>query len=234
MNKGDLQGKKWQKFLSRVRLFRFVPFMDFVLAAGSLATGNLHENSDFDVIVGVREGKIFTVRFFSVIFFGLPGWRREKLTHGEVASDKICLNHFVAPKRYCLSPPYNEYWQNLYHNLVPILGSREKIDEFFKANVWLTPAREYGIKSYNSNPFHLKLGDSMFKSMMEEILSGQFGSWLEKKLKNVQVKRIEASLPKCIGYKPRIIYNDDELEFHPDTRRIEEMLKNAKNKGDGA
>ena len=28
------------------------------------------------------------------------------------------------------------------------------------------------------------------------------------------------------GYKPRVIYTDDELEFHPDTRRIEEMIKN--------
>src|SRR3989344_1192370 len=36
----NLSEKKWRKFLSRVWLFKFIPFVDFVLASGSLATGN--------------------------------------------------------------------------------------------------------------------------------------------------------------------------------------------------
>lgn len=225
--KSDLRERKWRKFLGRARLFRFVPFAEFVLAAGSLATGKLHENSDFDVIVASRSGRIFTARFFSALIFNIPGWRRRKLTHGEDASDKICLSHFVTRSSYCLKPPYNIYWQNLYQSLVPILGDQEKIDEFFKANNWLSPAREYDIKKFKSNIFHIDIKDSRFKSFLEKILSYEFGNRLERALKNFQIKRIEKSLEITLCYKPRVVYNDDELEFHPDTKRIEEMLKSG-------
>ncbi|MDZ4231209.1 MAG: hypothetical protein U1C52_00240, partial [Patescibacteria group bacterium] len=63
--KSDLYDRKWSKFLRKVKLFRFVPFVEFVLASGSLATGKVHEGSDFDVMVGVRPGRIFTARFFA-------------------------------------------------------------------------------------------------------------------------------------------------------------------------
>lgn len=220
--------RKWKLFLHRVRLFRFVPFVEFVLAAGSLATGNLHENSDFDVIVGCRKGRVFTTRFFAVVIFGIPGWRRKKLTHGEAASDKICLNHFVTQAAYRLQGPHNRYWQHLYNNLVPVMGEREKIDDFFKANNWMNPKRSYGIKSYKSNPFHLRVNKSYFGHFMENILNRGFGDRAEKVLKNIQVKRIEQSLSSNLGYKPRVVYNDDELEFHPDTKRIQMFVENFK------
>ncbi len=225
--KSDLRERKWRKFLRRVRLFRFVPFTEFVLASGSLAAGKLHENSDFDVVVGVQRGRIFTARFFAVLIFGVFGWSRKKLTHSQGASDKICLNHFVTSKGHCLKPPYNDYWQNLYQSLVPVLGNREKIDEFFKANSWLSPERKYDLNKFKSNTFHIDAEDSRFKSFLEKIFSYGLGNWLENALKNFQVKRIERSLKTNLGYKPRIVYNDDELEFHPDTKRIEEMVKSG-------
>src|SRR3989344_9230759 len=87
--------KKWKKLLKKIWLFKFIPGVDFVLVAGSLATGNVNKDSDFDVIVGAKQGRIFTARFLSVLFFGLFGWRRRKLSHKESARDKICLNHFI-------------------------------------------------------------------------------------------------------------------------------------------
>ena len=71
---GTIYIQKWQKFLGRIWPFKFIPFVDFVLAAGSLATGNLREESDFDVIVGVRQGRIFTARAFCFLAFGMFGW----------------------------------------------------------------------------------------------------------------------------------------------------------------
>ena len=44
------------------QLFQYVPF-DFVFAAGSMAMGTVRQDSDFDVLVGVRHGRIFTARF---------------------------------------------------------------------------------------------------------------------------------------------------------------------------
>lgn len=213
-----LYDKKWIKFLKRTWLFRYIPFVDFALAAGSMATGNVSPDSDFDVILGVRSGRIFTARFFCIIAFGFFGWRRTKLNHKESAADKVCLNHFLTEKSYRLSQPHNTYWQNLYQNLVPLFGDSDKINKLFAANNdWL--ARP---EFYVDDLRHFHRTSSWVKKFREWLLGGIFGDWLEKVLRRVQIARIERSLKTDPpGYKPRIKYSDEELEFHPDTRRIE-------------
>ena len=215
----DLAQGKWRKFLKRVKVFRFVPFVDFVLAAGSLATGKLHEKSDLDVIIGAREGRIFTVRFWAILFSGLFGFRRKGTDHKEEAADKLCFNHFVAPRAYCLRPPYNAYWNELYSKLVPVMGDEKAISDFFKANDWLKPLRQY-----ERDPRYSGQGKSFIKSVIEFIFRGWLGNKLEQVLKKLQLRRIERGLPQALGYKPRFVVSDLELEFHMDTRRIEEML----------
>ena len=251
----DLYNKKWRKFLGRIWPFRFIPFVDFVLAAGSLATGNMREESDFDVIVGVRQGRIFSVRAFCILAFGMFGWRavhkmRPKPTnppestkririfgfhsgHSDYSgsSDCVCFNHFVTPAAYRLSLPHNDYWNNLYQKLVPVYGSPEAIQRFYDANAdWLGKRR-----IYKDDPRHKYKKSGWVKKLGEWILSersgsnirtkGWLGDWLESKLKAVQIKRIKRGLESQAGYKPRIIYNDNELEFHPDTKRMELFLK---------
>ncbi len=213
-----LYDKKWIKFLKRTWLFRYIPFVDFALAAGSMATGNVKPESDFDVIVGARTGRIFTARFLCVLAFGIFGWRRAKFSHKESAADKICLNHFVTEKSYQLSGPHNAYWQGLYQSLVPLFGDLEKIDNFFKANnKWLKHP-----KSYTDDLRHFHKNSSWVKKVREWILGGSFGDWVEKVLRRVQISRIEKSLKTDPpGYKPRIKYSDEELEFHPDTYRTQ-------------
>ncbi len=246
-----LYDKKWRKFLGKTWVFRFFPFVEFVLAAGSLATGDVNEDSDFDVIIAAKKGRIFTVRFFTVVFLSILGWRRKKWhspaveqlksyvplsgttveqlknssTHELVNSsttDKICLNHFVTEKSYRLSPAFNPYWRSLYRHLVPVFGDTQKIRAFWLANKdWM---RE--IPDYQDDLRHRFHKSSEIKIFLENILSGSFGDILEKFLRFIQVKRIEASIKTDPpGYKPRIRYSDEELEFHPDTRRIEAFLK---------
>ncbi len=215
-----LYDKKWEKLLRRVWLFRFTPFVEFAVAAGSMAIGNVRPDSDFDVIIGVRSGRIFTARFFTVILFGLFGWRRKKLNHKESAADKICLNHFLTEQSFRLSPPHDNYWRNLYLSLVPVFGPVDKISRFFQANAdWLEKKRVY-----EDDLRHFYRKNSFPKSIAEFLLSGGLGDWLEKILRKAQVNRIERSLRRDVpGFRPRIVYTDTELEFHPDTRRAAEF-----------
>lgn len=216
-----LYDTKWKTFLRRSRPWRHVPFVEFVLGAGSMATGNVHENSDFDVIVAARQGRIFTARFAAILIFGMLGWRRKKLSHRESASDKVCLNHFVTAQTYRLAPPYNAYWKELYQNLVPVFGAAEQVNAFFEANDWARRAHAYGddLRHVSRHPSRIKLA-------LERWLSGPKGDRLERFLKRLQIRRIERGLEHDPpGYKPRIRYSDDELEFHPDTVRIEQYLR---------
>lgn len=236
----NLYEKKWQKFLRRIWPFRFIPFVDFVLASGSLATGNMNENSDFDVIVGARQGRIFTARFFCWLIFRILGWRAKHpntsqsnlpqslplqytvlLKWRHPWRDKICFNHFVTSAAYRLSPPHNEYWKKLYELLVPVYGSLEAIQKFFDANAnWAGPV---DINKYLKDPRYRYQKKGLVAKIREWILGGWFGDQLEK-LKFIQIYFIKRGLNKT-GHEPRIIFNDNELEFHPDTKRIELFLK---------
>mgnify|MGYP001582364245 FL=1 len=213
-----LYDKKWIIFLRRTWPFRHIPFAEFAVAAGSMALGNVNAESDFDVIVGARAGRIFTARFFAVAIFGLLGWRRKKLSHKEAAADKICLNHFITPATFRLSPPHDKYWQILYANLVPVFGDPARISAFFMANHdWAKTGPIHA-----EDPRYLYQQPSVVKVFIEKLLSGMVGSWLEKLLRNFQIWRIERNLSRNpSGYKPRIKYNDEELEFHPDTYRTQ-------------
>jgi hypothetical protein len=252
----NLFEQKWRKFLRRVWLFNFIPFVDFVLAAGSLATGGIREDSDFDVIVGCRQGRIFTARFCCWLVFGLFGWRKkkisghpmsfgtsdvQKLDFQKLNSDRFCFSHFVTPNTYRLSPPYNEYWKMLYQKLAPVYGEPDKIQKFFDSNAdWIgSSTSQIGIdlsiwrgRTFNANKTNIwevrpqRHRKSVWLARPAEyFLLGRFGDWLEKKLKTIQIKRIEKNLKTENLYKPRIIYNDNELEFHPDTKRIEGYCK---------
>lgn len=229
-----LYDKKWEKFLRRSWLFRFAPFCDFALAAGSMAMGNVGVDSDFDVIIGARSGRIFTARFFIVLLFGLFGWRRKRWHdksnetnrsyRSHSVADKICLNHFVTKSAFRLSPPYDNYWRNLYLSLVPVFGQAERINQFFQANAdWLEKKRVY-----EDDLRHIYRKSSFLKTAIEFLFSSRIGDWLEKILKRAQVDRIERSLRRdAPGFRPRIVYTDTELEFHPDTRRAAEFVSEA-------
>ncbi len=211
-----LYDKKWLKFLKRAKLFKFIPFIDFVFGAGSLALGNVQLNSDFDVLIGARHGRIFSARFFCVAVFGLFGLARMRLDHGGSSRDKVCFNHFVTQNAYKLSPPYTNSWKELYKNLVPIYGESEQINYFWKTNSeWMGVRKEWG------DDLRYVDKSSLPKKILENLLSGVVGDVCEAGLKYVQIKKIERSLTASkLGYKPRIVYNNNELEFHPDRRKF--------------
>lgn len=223
-----LYDEKWIKFLRRTWPLRFIPFVDFALAAGSMATGNVSLKSDFDVLTGARTGRIFTARFFSVLIFGLLGWRRKKLSHKEDASDKICLNHFVTKAAYRLSGPHDAYWKNLYQSLVPIYGGHSYINDFFSANRdWIGDGRVFV-----DDLRHERAGAAKPRVLVEWLFSGKAGDVLEKFLRKIQIRRIEKGLKNDPpGYKPRIIYGDNELEFHPDTYRTQFYNQSLRDEG---
>ena len=215
-----LYDKKWQKFLGRARIFRYVPFVQMALGAGSMAIGNVRPTSDFDVIVGVREGRLFTARLLLILALDILGWRRKNLDHGTAASDTICPNHFITRKSFTLSPPYNDYWQELYKRLVPLFGEPQLINDFFSANQnWVGEQLDF-----RDDLRHQKTA-SFLKVMVERLFQGRLGDWFENRVKRFQIQRIETKLKPLPGYQPRFICTDQELELHlVGTKKLENFL----------
>ena len=212
-----LLDKKWRRFLKLNKLFNWIPFIDFVLGSGSLALGNVHKDSDFDVIIGCRQDRVFTVRLFCIIIFGLRGVRRKKIDHKEAANNKVCLNHFVTPAGYQLQPPHNFYWQQLYQNLVFVFGDQNKVQKFFKANNWLKGENFRHTEGHFQNKAF-----NFWRFFWEIVLRGYIGNLIEKWSKKIQLQRIEKNINLGkMGFEPRLHYSDQELEFHPDTLKIQ-------------
>jgi hypothetical protein len=211
--------EKWKIFIRLSRRLRHVPFVEFALAAGSMALGNVKDTSDFDVIVGAHYGRVFTARAFCIVLFGFFGERTRRIMHHEEGKDKICFNHFVTEKSYRLNEPHNLYWQELYKQLVPLYGEPEKIEAFFKANAWM------GERRYERDRRHAAKRKSLIAYIVESLLQGKVGDLFEKLMRSIQLSRIEHNLKEeKLGFEPRVIYSDEELEFHPDTKRIHTLL----------
>lgn len=221
-----LYDQKWHKLLKRSWPFKFFPFVDFVLVAGSMALGDINRDSDFDVIVGARSGRLYTARFFCLFFYKIFGWR--SYISKNKKANRFCFNHFITEKSYCLQPPYNLYWQSLYANLIPVYGDENKIEKFFKANDWRLNTDNKNTQKFKAetiieNDLHFKIKKpSKIKVILEKILSGALGDFIEKIFKKYQLQKIKNNLKKFPpSYKPRIIIKDEEVELHLDTRRSE-------------
>ncbi|MEK7479452.1 MAG: hypothetical protein AAB634_02895 [Patescibacteria group bacterium] len=220
---------KWQKLLKWRRVFAWLPFVDFALVAGSMAMGEAHEDSDFDIILGCGKGRMFTARAFTICIFNFLGKRRKGKYTKKQSKNKFCFNHFVTPESYTLRPPYNLYWQTLYQNLVPVYGEEEKIKKFFEANAWcgrsyVMPAKA-GIQGFKAKRPH------PLRSPIELLLGGVFGVPLEYLLMRYQLKRIQKNIrtSDVLNIETSRLYADEnELELHPDTSRIEVWIQKRK------
>ena len=214
-----LLDKKWHKLIKYRSLLALVPFADFALTAGSLALGNAHERSDFDIIVGCKAGRIFTARFLFIGLLSVLGIRRKRIYKKNESSDKICLGHFVTSAEYNLMPPYNFYWVQLYRSLVPIFGNPGMINDFFESNDWAMPrVIEDDLR------WHKKT--SALKKFSEKLLGGKLGNFIEQALQAYQINRIEKHLAEPeIGFEPKFAYSVDIFILHMNTLRSTKMAE---------
>jgi len=197
-------------FAKRVRLFKYVPFAEFVFLAGSMAVGRMHEDSDFDVIVGVREGRAWTTWFLSSLIFQLRGWREHP---GVNKSNRVAMTHFASVDGYKLEPPYDNYkeggyaWHDLYMGMIPAIGDESGFDIFFKANDWMNPKREY-----KRHEKYIGGARSAFKKFWEFVLGGWFGDFIEKVLRKWLTKRLEDE--SRLSDHARVRYDDHRIEVY--------------------
>lgn len=205
--------KKWRKFLWMVKFLALAPYLRGIFASGSMATGNTTEESDFDVLVIVRSGRLYTCRFFLWTISSLLGVRRKK--NQKIAPDKLCFNHYITDDNLYISHE-SIFNAQTYINLKPVMIKPELFDQFYANNLWLN---NY---TYNFRPHGNFVGISaklpnvfMILAKFSEFLVDSFpGNRAEKFFKYFQQKRIKSD-PIIHELGGRIVFTDQELEFHP-------------------
>lgn len=179
--------QKWEKTRKIIKWLQILPYVKAVGVSGSLSINNTKKESDLDLFIIAKYGRIWTVRAFVNSFLELIRQKR----HDLVIKDKICPNWFITDKSLKLKLK-NLSRAHFCEQLIPIFGLSE-FDKFFKANKWV---KQY-LSSYNSinkkNNIKIIKTNKFFKyiaKLLEYFLNTKIGDFIEKKFKNWQKNKI--------------------------------------------
>lgn len=115
--------RKWKIARGAAWLVARLPLVRMIGVTGSLALSNTQPDSDIDLLLVVRRGRIWTARLLLLLAAQLMGRRR---TYDDRrAPDKLCLNHFITDDALAMAQSLRSvYTAVLYEHLVPLFGLR--------------------------------------------------------------------------------------------------------------
>jgi hypothetical protein len=200
-----LKTKKMRKF---IWFLRFVPFVRMIGVTGRLAMKTAQSQSDWDLLVVLRGGRIWTGRTFFTVATHILGKRR----YGKKIRNRFCLNYFVTDKTLEITNK-DLFSANEYFFMFPIFDSGNIFEKFQNANMW--------IKKFHPNYYLVKkdnymiMKDGWLSSGMRKILEKIFDwNWLEKFLADTERKKIMNN-PKTGQEGSLIEASDRALVFLP-------------------
>lgn len=195
-------------------ILRWVPFVDAVFAVNTVAMGNADDDSDIDVLVVIRDKRLWLTRLIVTAVLSLAGLRR----HGKKIRDRVCLSFYLTPKAFdlsaiAISPPdiYLAYWLR---TLIPLFDPDNFFDRLQAANPWAASLVPPKI-SFHAAPrirTDRARASRIWRNFWERTWGGQYGDMLEKQAKSIQERRM----------KPRelaVVVNDTMMKFHENDRR---------------
>lgn len=198
------------KRLRRVVWFlRFSPFVRMVLVTGRLAMKNAQYSSDWDLLVVLKGGRIWTGRTFVTVLAHIIGKRR----HHDKTKDRVCLNYFVTTDSLEIRNK-DLFSANEYFFCIPIFDSKNYFEKFQLKNSWI---KEYKPNYYLSSLNNLKAIRETFFSKFFRELEERIFNWdaLENFLKKIESKKIEKN-PKTQEEESLIAADDRALIFLPE------------------
>jgi len=208
---------KWKLTVRLVRWLTPVPFVRMIAMSGSLAEGNVRPNSDLDLFIIVRHGRIWLARLFVLIVAQMTG-RRRKYWNRQ-APDKLCLNHYVTDSHPVISPEIrNVYTSVLYRHLIPLYGV-SVFRRFQQANAgWLKQYVMYPTPLFIWSPYLIRTPWWLrtLKHKAERALSEPLTDIFEILAERVQRNLVmNHALP---GQGGRVALSSTELAFHPNSK----------------
>ncbi len=211
----------WKKVRSFLPFILLVPFVRMVGVCNTLSFNNASAESDIDLFIVAKAGRLFIVRFFTVLLFALLGVRR----HGNKIAGRFCLSFYVDDSALDMSKIqsgsgdiYLPFWVL---TMKPIFG-RDTYSAFVKANLWIEKyfghPLSFAVDIRKGNPLRF-LG-----WIKEHLLKGKLGDRLENKLRSIQMKRHKHHL-EDLPSGASIVVTDHMLKFHNIDRRHDIAVK---------
>lgn len=221
-----ISDQKWKKVRRIVKWFQAIPYIKMAAISGSLAQNNAKPESDFDLLVVAKKGRIWTARALVTLAAAMLGVRR----HGPKTKDRICLNHYITDES--LEIKFRSlYNAQTYAHLVCIEAdsrgfSTRMYADFQRANLWIKNYLYFYPLAKNQNQRFIESSQFLkfFGKFGESLLDGGAGNQLEKFFRKIQLDHIEKH-PLRHKKGGRIVADDLQLEFHPDSPEKEILEK---------
>ena len=215
-------GKKLKIAERAVKKLRFVPFLRAVFLCNNIAFGTADKDSDIDVFIIVRDGRVWIARFFATLFLHIFFLRR----HGNKIKDRICLSFYCSDKylnlreiRIAKPDVYLIYW---IASLIPIYDPDNLEEKVQSANGWILEYVPNGFKRIKqleiikNNKF-----SKLFKKTLEKMWQGGYGKLIEGQMKGAQIAKMKLNAYSVQDEKNNeVIINDKMLKFHENDRRL--------------
>ena len=172
-------------------MFRICPFLRMAAICNNLAFGRVNKESDIDIFVISKSGRLFFVRTFLTGFLHLFGVRR----HGNKIAGRFCLSFFIDDDFLDLSKIaiendiYLAYWLK---TMIPIADDGVSAD-LIDNNLWARHFFENEDDFFISNK-RISKKASYLNKILEFIFGGTIGTFFENKLKTWQLKRAKRKI----------------------------------------
>ncbi len=213
---------KWKRVKKIAKVLQAVPFLEMVGVTGSLSIDNAKPESDLDLLIILKPGRLWLSRLTATAFLTIFRWRR----HHEKTKDRVCLNCYLANSSFAITSeikPHDFHSAQEYGRLIPLWEAKKSyFVNFQKANLWIKNllinypwTNSPNFKTISSNALACSI-----RKIFEYLLSGSLGNYLENKLGRWQTKRIES---KIRNGEPadQIYFSDDCLMFHPHSKSLQ-------------
>ncbi|MFH1354487.1 MAG: hypothetical protein ABIH36_04385 [bacterium] len=223
---------KWKKARRVIRYLAPLPFVRMIGVTGSLALWQVRPQSDFDLLLIVKRGRIWTARLFLLLVSQMMG-RRRKHWEGE-APDKVCLNHYITDNALMMVPPVRSlYTAMLYTHLIPVMGPGVYRRWLVANGTWMRRWLMYPMapKLTWQQAIQVPCLVRTIKRWVEGLLLEPAGEILERAAERVQRRNI--LLHDEPGRGGRVAISNTELAFHPDSKEAHVLHRFAEEYGQG-
>lgn len=211
---------KWRIVRRGTRLLSAIPFVEGVAVVNTLSMGAAHPESDIDVLIVARPGRIFLVRLLSVLVTSLFGLRR----HGAQITNRLCLSFFLTSDGFDLTvlakqphDPYLRFWAS---TLIVFLNRNGTFDRFRQANAsWLAVFPHAAMRGQVREPMTSMPGRLV--RLTERLLSGSWGDVMEQGARALQMRLFRRNVGSRQGEPSTdVVITNAMLKFHENDRRV--------------
>lgn len=213
--------KKMKIAKKGIKKISWIPFVRAVFVCNTMASSAITEDSDIDVFIIVRNGRIFLARLLVTFVLSLFRLRRTK----KKIKNKICLSFYVTDNNLNLKniaieelDVYLMYWID---QLIPVYDPENLHKNIRKENEWIKKYLPNSLQEY-SLVEKWKVQNNKIKKIFEKMWGGNYGDLLESQSKGIQKARMKMNQSSLQNEDDtRVVISDKMLKFHENDRREE-------------